>query len=421
MGFTITNPNGQSGVPVDAGETFDPTESIIPAPVQPSPSEAVQPQVAPTAHGVIGDFVRPTPDNIVASSHTTKERSVQYGVIAEAPVQTAHAPEEQPEHWFREKRRPLDLHMRKYPDQPNAAHGDLNPHPHISEHQRTSFEQPTPAPTPQRASVEQPYTEYESSLCDKDSRYVEATNLLPTRMLLYPYDRISVRPLQITDHIKIGSGTKTGSYRLICEAVGACIDRNWQGLAMTDFIAIAAWLRLNSYRETPFSLEWTCTASEHNREVFTGKVGGETLKNTSVFTKSDLKITPIDEERLVSLTTELTRYNIFCSAPTVADFLFTLESDIIQHTEDAFLFDLATSLSPQHGKTLKDRLNFLKQYVEVTDNDTAMAVVSLLQQVTEVFESCGVVQNFNVTCKHCGEQGEKQVEIDLLTFFPFGK
>lgn len=427
MGFTITNPDGRGGVPLREVElAFDPTESIIPTPVQAAHTEEGVPQVAPVAHGVIGDFVRPTADNIVASSHTTKERSVQYGVIAEAPVQAAPqvapAHEEQPEHWFREKRKPLDEHMRKYPYSPNIA-VEAHPAPHVyTEERRDSFEADVPPAPPAQPSPQPSYTEmYEPSLCDKDSRYLEATNLLPTKMLLYPFDRISVRPLQITDHIKIGSGTKTGSYRLICEAVGACIDRNWQGLAMTDFIAIAAWLRLNSYRETPFSLEWTCTASEHNREVFTGKVGEETLKNTSVFTKSDLKITPIDEERLVSLTTELARHNIFCSAPTVADFLFTLESDIIQHTEDAFLFDLATSLSPQHGKTLKDRLNFLKQYVEVTDNDTAMAVVSLLQQVTEVFESCGVVQNFNVVCKHCGEQGEKQVEIDLLTFFPFGK
>lgn len=399
MGFTITNPDGRSGIPANSGTSFDPTESIIPAPVQASAfPEETSPQVAPAAHGVIGDFVRPSADNVVASSHTTKERSVQYGVVREEapahPVNVNAEAAEAPQPWGMETK-PLDLHMRKYVEQPNIVQ-----------------EAPQPLTQP---------VEYEKSMCDTDSRYVEATNLLPTRMLLYPYDRVSIRPLQITDHIKIGSGTKTGSYRLVCEAVGACIDRNWQGLALADFITLAAWLRLNSYRETPFSLEWTCTAKEHNREVFTGKLDEQTLKNVSVFNKNDLKITPIDEERLVAITSELAKYGIFCSAPTVADFLFTLESDIMQHTEDAFLFELATSLSPQHGKTLKDRLNFLKHYVEVTDSDTAMTVVSLLQQVTEVFEACGVVQTFNVTCKHCGEQEEKQVEIDLLTFFPFGK
>lgn len=399
MGFTITNPDRPSGIPANSGTSFDPTESIIPAPVQAAAfPEETSPQVAPVAHGVIGDFVRPSADNVVASSHTTKERSVQYGVVREEapaqPVNVNTGAAEAPQPWGRGTK-PLDLHMRKYAEQPNIVQ-----------------EAPQPLTQP---------VEYEQSMCDTDSRYVEATNLLPTRMLLYPYDRVSIRPLQITDHIKIGSGTKTGSYRLVCEAVGACIDRNWQGLALADFITLAAWLRLNSYRETPFSLEWTCTAKEHNREVFTGKLDEQTLKNVSVFNKNDLKITPIDEERLVAITSELAKYGIFCSAPTVADFLFTLESDIMQHTEDAFLFELATSLSPQHGKTLKDRLNFLKHYVEVTDSDTAMTVVSLLQQVTEVFEACGVVQTFNVTCKHCGEQEEKQVEIDLLTFFPFGK
>lgn len=419
MGFTITSPDGRSGIPANAGTSFDPTESIIPAPVQPVSPEEAQLQVAPVAHGVIGDFVRPSADNVVASSHTVKERSVQYGVIApdnqtSTPLsyetsQPQETNREPPEHLAQERRRPMDVHVREYPNE-----------------QSRTFVQPLVSSALEAHVHEQPAVSaaqevYEPSMCDTDSRYVEATNLLPTRMLLYPYDRVSIRPLQITDHIKIGSGTKTGSYRLVCEAVGACIDRNWQGLALADFITLAAWLRLNSYRETPFSLEWTCTAKEHNREVFTGKLDEQTLKNVSVFNKNDLKITPIDEERLVAITSELAKYGIFCSAPTVADFLFTLESDIMQHTEDAFLFELATSLSPQHGKTLKDRLNFLKHYVEVTDSDTAMTVVSLLQQVTEVFEACGVVQTFNVTCKHCGEQEEKQVEIDLLTFFPFGK
>lgn len=420
MGFTITNTGANTGARAQGEEpVFDPTESIVPGAPTSQAASIGNHTVAPVAYGVVGDFVRPNPDNTLSSEHTSKQRpNVQYGtpIVPEGHAATAQQKGYEPsEHWFREKRKVLDLHERKYAQEdygnpaPGKPYGD--PEPPATATREVRYAEAPFAPA----------EAYEPSLCDSDSRYVEATNLLPTRMLLYPFDRVSIRPLQVTDHIKIGSGTKTGSYRLICEAVGACIDRNWQGLALTDFIALSAWLRLNSYRETPFSLEWTCTARDHNRDVFTGKVGQETLKNVSVFNKNDLKITPIDEDKLVAITSELAKYNIFCSAPTVADFLFTLESDIMQQTEDAFLFELATSLSPQHGKTLKDRLNFLKQYVGTTDGDTAMTVISLLQQVTDVFEACGVVQTFKVACKHCGEQEEKQVEIDLLTFFPFGK
>lgn len=369
-------------------EIINPLETIIPG-VSPQPST---PLVAQPVYGDMNGFVRPTPENTTESVST----SVVFGAPYGQQNNTPHGQE-------------------------NASYGQQ--HEGVPQ-QSQSHETPQPeqqSPIQQEKLPHDPDPQQETSLCDTDSRYTDVAANLPTGLCLVPYTRLSVRPLQLTDHIKLGSGTRIGSYRIICEAIGACIDRDWRSLPFSDFIYIAYWLRLNSYKENRFSIEWTCDNRDHNREVFTGKVSQNTLKNTTLVEKADLRINVIDYDKLLPLTQELYKFGIVCKAPSVDDFLFTLENMEMVSSEDALYFDLATALSTKHGDTLVKRVAFLKNMVASTPEETAMDIIAKLQDVVSIVNACGVVQYFNVVCKHCGHTSSKEAEVDLLTFFPFGK
>lgn len=369
-------------------EIINPLETIIPG-VSPQPST---PPVAQPAYGDMNGFVRPTPENTTETVSTSVVFGAPYGQQSATPSGQQSNSQQENVPYGQQQSQPPETPQ---PEQQSPIQQEKLPHD----------------PAPQR----------ETSLCDTDSRYTDVAANLPTGLCLVPYTRLSVRPLQLTDHIKLGSGTRIGSYRIICEAIGACIDRDWRSLPFADFIYIAYWLRLNSYKENRFSIEWTCDNRDHNREVFTGKVSQNTLKNTTLVEKADLRINVIDYDKLLPLTQELYKFGIVCRAPSVDDFLFTLENMEMVSSEDALYFDLATALSAKHGDSLVKRVAFLKNMVQSTPEEVAMDIIAKLQDVVSIVNSCGVVQYFNVVCKHCGHTSSKEAEVDLLTFFPFGK
>lgn len=440
--FKITGAVGglvQSVTESSAESQFDPTAvsipTIIPAEQIIAQQQATQHTVDPAAEA---GFVRPSADTAkyvhssvksfdgnslqgqFAESHTSNNetRSVEYGdpvdallhnqnfdVHREAVTQQVQQPYMQP----------LVQQQVKTQSQPLAQPQPQAPQPVVEQARsvnRSAYEIPTPM------AAELPR---EASLCDTDSRYHDLTDNLPTQFVFYPFDRLSVRPLQLADHIKLGSGSKVGSARTICEGIGATIDRDWLNLAFADFIFIAFWLRVNSYQENQYSLTWICEGREHNRKVFLGELPEDTLKNTSTITKADVKVNSIDFEAVEPLAQMLSEKGIFITAPTVRDFLFFVEHGSELPDDIAFYIDAASVLSPAHGKTVRDRVDFLINMVNTRPEAESMEVLQILNEVSGIVSNCGVRQAFDVVCSHCGEKGVKEVEIDLLTFFPFGK
>lgn len=423
---------GQSVTESSAESQFDPTAvsipTIIPAEQTIAQQQATQHTVDPAA---AAGFVRPSADTAkyvhssvksfdgnslqgqFSESHTSNNetRSVEYGDPVDAFLhnQTLEAHQHQ-EAVAQQVQRPSVQPQAQLLVQQQQA-----PRPIVEQAEavnRSVYEIPTPT------AAELPR---EASLCDTDSRYHDLTDNLPTQFVFYPFDRLSVRPLQLADHIKLGSGSKVGSARTICEGIGATIDRDWLNLAFADFIFIAFWLRVNSYQENQYSLTWICEGREHNRKVFLGELPEDTLKNTSTITKADVKVNSIDFEAVEPLAQLLSEKGIFITAPTVRDFLFFVEHGSELPDDIAFYIDAASVLSPAHGKTVRDRVDFLINMVNTRPEAESMEVLQILNEVSGIVSNCGVRQAFDVVCSHCGEKGVKEVEIDLLTFFPFGK
>lgn len=427
---------GQSVMENGAESQFDPTAVSIPTIV---PAEQIIAQQQATQHVVdpaaAAGFVRPSANTAkyvhssvksfdgnslqgqLADSLTgnNETRSVEYGDPVDALLhnQTLEAPQHQAS-VAQQVQQPLVQPAIQHHAQPLVQQQQV-PRPVVEHPQpvnRSVYEIPTPT------AAELPR---EASLCDTDSRYHDLTDNLPTQFVFYPFDRLSVRPLQLADHIKLGSGSKVGSARTICEGIGATIDRDWLNLAFADFIFIAFWLRVNSYQENQYSLTWICEGREHNRKVFLGELPEDTLKNTSTITKADVKVNSIDFEAVEPLAQRLAEKGIFTTAPTVRDFLFFVEHGGELPDDIAFYIDAASVLSPAHGKTVRDRVDFLINMVNTRPEAESMEVLQLLNEVSGIVSKCGVRQAFDVVCSHCGEKGVKEVEIDLLTFFPFGK
>lgn len=427
---------GQSVTESSAESQFDPTAVSIPTII---PAEQIIAQQQATQHTVdpaaAAGFVRPRADTAkyvhssvksfdgnslqgqFAESHTSNNetRSVEYGDPVDALLhnQTLEAHQHQ-EAVAQQVQRP-SVQPAIQPQAQLLVQQQQAPRPIVEQAEavnRSVYEIPTPK------AAELPR---EASLCDTDSRYHDLTDNLPTQFVFYPFDRLSVRPLQLADHIKLGSGSKVGSARTICEGIGATIDRDWLNLAFADFIFIAFWLRVNSYQENQYSLTWICEGREHNRKVFLGELPEDTLKNTSTITKADVKVNSIDFEVVEPLAQLLSEKGIFITAPTVRDFLFFVEHGSELPDDIAFYIDAASVLSPAHGKTVRDRVDFLINMVNTRPEAESMEVLQILNEVSGIVSNCGVRQAFDVVCSHCGEKGVKEVEIDLLTFFPFGK
>lgn len=448
--FKVTGAVGELGQAVQQqAEQFDPTAvsipTIIPAEQIIAQQQASQPQ--PVDPATAAGFVRPNPataeyvhSSVKGSDGTSsfhehfggeapaqpETRSVEYGDPLDAFLYT---PSTQPRVNQVEQeppRSPYSPLMEKasevipaptLQEQQQIFNQMLHQHPPVFEQAaRTQAQQQAARNIPTPTSVPR-----EASLCDTDSRYHDLTDNLPTQFVFYPFDRLSVRPLQLADHIKLGSGSKVGSARTICEGIGATIDRDWLNLAFADFIFIAFWLRVNSYQENQYSLTWMCEGREHNRKVFLGELPETTLKNTSTISKADVKVNTIDFEAIEPLAQKLSQYGIFITAPTVRDFLFFVEHSNEMPDDIAFYIDAAGVLSPSHGKTVRDRVDFLINMVNTKPEAESMEVLQLLNKVSDIVSNCGVRQAFEVACSHCGEKGVKEVEIDLLTFFPFGK
>ena len=434
--FKVTGAVGELGQAVQQqAEQFDPTAvsipTIIPAEQIIAQQQASQPQ--PVDPATAAGFVRPNPataeyvHSSVKGSDGTSSFHEHFG--GEAPAQ--------PETRSVEYGDPLDAFLYTPSTQPRVNQVEQEPprSPYAPLMEKASEVIPASVSQPPLQQAQQVWAQQqaarniptptslprETSLCDTDSRYHDLTDNLPTQFVFYPFDRLSVRPLQLADHIKLGSGSKVGSARTICEGIGATIDRDWLNLAFADFIFIAFWLRVNSYQENQYSLTWMCEGREHNRKVFLGELPEATLKNTSTISKADVKVNTIDFEAIEPLAQKLSQYGIFITAPTVRDFLFFVEHSNEMPDDIAFYIDAAGVLSPAHGKTVRDRVDFLINMVNTKPEAESMEVLQLLDKVSDIVSNCGVRQAFEVACSHCGEKGVKEVEIDLLTFFPFGK
>lgn len=275
---------------------------------------------------------------------------------------------------------------------------------------------------------------------------------LPSECVSYPWKDLQVRRFNIDEIRAVVRSRTSGNLRHLIRAVDGTLSRPITDLTVGDFWYLMYWHRLNSYKKSPFTIQWVCDDEHHLK-----RVGGvdlaegetplapETLRNLLTVNKSNLKTQSIDKEKYAELHDRLLQeYGVHIVPQTLVDFVAaTDEDDEIEHArklarekrakaaesgdveayldeaeetaeneidEDrGFIYRYAALLSPVHGETLQERADWLSQQSP-----------DLLIDLEEVLELAdhGVEESWTVTCKECGASKTIQQSLDALTFLP---
>lgn len=273
---------------------------------------------------------------------------------------------------------------------------------------------------PTSAAALAPVTQSTAGAVDttRPAGYVDITHLLPSRMLPYEFDTLSVRPHRLPELFKIGGALMAGSNRPVIEAVGACLDRPVSLLAVIDFWTVAYWQRLNSYTHTPFNVPWECDNVEHHRRIHSRTLDAklrltpDSIKNNSILSQSDIETIPIDDA-VVQLAVDLKeKYGLSASLNTTQNMLELMEDGKNYSDEDMYMATFACRLHPNHGLNLSDRIQFLKT------QDIPTGALELLKQFSDFDLAAGPKETVSLTCAGCGARSEVTLATTLHTFFP---
>ena len=93
---------------------------------------------------------------------------------------------------------------------------------------------------------------------------------LPSNFLPYDWSDIQIRRLNIEELRAIVRARVSGNLRHLVRAVDATISRHAHELTVGDFWYLMYWHRLNSYKKSPFIIDWTCTDVQHQHSVNVG-------------------------------------------------------------------------------------------------------------------------------------------------------
>lgn len=270
---------------------------------------------------------------------------------------------------------------------------------------------------------------------------------LPSEFVSYDWNDIQIRRFNIEELRSIVRARTTGNLRHLVRAVDATLTRPVTDLTQGDFWYIMYWHRINSYKKSPFVLEWTCVDQEHINKIGTGELKPESLKNVLTINKSNLETVYIDKAKYETMADAIDRdYAVEVQPQTMVDFIAALEEDeerefvaqrekarlaasvveavaaadvdsfleqnekteALGDDEDtAFMYRYAALLKSKGG--LKDRVEQLNEQDPdlLTDLEAFLAV-----------SDHGVKESWKVTCKECSASKTIEQSLDALMFLP---
>lgn len=275
---------------------------------------------------------------------------------------------------------------------------------------------------------------------------------LPSEFVSYPWKDLQVRRFNIDEIRAVVRSRTSGNLRHLIRAVDGTLSRPITDLTVGDFWYLMYWHRLNSYKKSPFTIQWVCDDDHHLK-----RVGGvdlaegetplapETLRNLLTVNKSNLKTQSIDRDKYAEIYNRLLQeYGVQIVPQTLVDFVAaTDEDEELEHqrklarekrakaaeegdvdaylNEDAqaaeseqdedrgFIYRYAALLSSAHGETLQARADWLSQQ--------SPDLLIDLEELLEVSDH-GVEESWTVTCKECGASKTIEQSLDALTFLP---
>lgn len=275
------------------------------------------------------------------------------------------------------------------------------------------------------ASTEIPYAE-------KNPGYYDVSADLPSQFVFYPYDTLSVRALTVQEAKKIFQAQTMKSMRIMVEAVSACLqpDRSAFDLTKGDFYFLLYWLRIQSFKKSPYVLSFTCSNFDHIQKVVNEEKPKESLFNEQTVHKvGELDILNPDtkkiEDQIVIIQNE---YNLATYPVLMRDIVD--QDEFVQKDEKGktlvdeegtplppsndvlWTAKYASVLSPyKHGRTLQERMAY---FDALTVSPDLLGDLDYLIQIL----NHGVQESTSVSCKECGAKMDVSISINALTFFP---
>ncbi len=253
-------------------------------------------------------------------------------------------------------------------------------------------------------------------LSEKDSRYVDLSDVLPSGFSFYDFENLSARPCTALEVQKMHRSVLEQNIKHQIDAISACLDQSAYRLTLGDFQFLMYWTRLNSFKKHPVNLVFRCNHPTHLTKVGEGKLPVESLDQKYQVKASQVKERKLDfaacDEYMRNFHEE---YALYLWTPMVSDLIEGMLPDTT--ADEDWWNKYAGMLNPMHhGASLAERRAVLLQVCGAHDNSD---IVEDMEQWSKLCEH-GVEEYVEVKCQECGVLVEKQhLRIDPLMFLVF--
>lgn len=267
----------------------------------------------------------------------------------------------------------------------------------------------TPSPTPAAQRMDSP-----------KNPQMESVDL-PSLFAFYPFKKLFIRKFNVDDLLKIYDARAKRRFRHLVEAVSGTLHQvSAFDLTLEDFWYLLYWHRLNSYRKSPYKIDWLCSAPGHVKDVEDKKKEPKTLQNDIILSRSSIEVIDLEVERATLIVNAIkAEYDISVTPTMMHSYVEMMEAveeeekkpdDDKMAESEMMLYRYAMFMSQEHGASLKERAEALHK---LQDPEFFVDMEDFIEVLTY-----GVKEKFKVTCKECGAKTEVENSIDALSFLP---
>lgn len=280
----------------------------------------------------------------------------------------------------------------------------------------------------------------EKKYSETDPNYIDISESLPSKFYFYPFNTLCVRTFKHQHISKLAIASEMDDIVGVLDTISSVMEpgKSAYDLTIGDFFFLMYWLRINSFKRSPYKIEYVCTNSEHRSKVVLGQLERDTLLNEELVHKaSQLDLIHADFTKANEINTFIREtYGVETLPKTMADFVgLQAFSTKIEELKELFskstnddekdvykeqikqlqtqyhLHEYASFIHPTHGKTIQERISFLNEL------DVDADFLSYLDDFIQAVDH-GVKETAAVRCKECDAKMEVNISIDALHFFP---
>lgn len=249
---------------------------------------------------------------------------------------------------------------------------------------------------------------------------------LPSRFHYYPFKNLYIQPLKTKHLAKMAKAHAERSMSILAECISSVLSTTSGEkdlafkLSLSDFNFVLYWLKLNSTGAGQMEVHSRCTNTQHLRDVAQGKKPETSLNIVTIYTKSDMRITYLDEipnPELFFVTHPLTGDRIDLRPETVADAAYFTSND--NWTDEEYQYMARNAAVLELKKVFDGRLvdATLDEKIELAGELTPEES-ELLFKFGELVDNFGVTETITTKCHGCNASGLTNAVVDATSFLP---